>query len=84
VPVAAILALAVVLGLAGRDTAQARAPPDGDRGARPAYVADEVLVRFRPGTSPASASTAHALAGGRTMARLRVVDQLQRVTLPVA
>ncbi len=81
--VAAILACAVVLGLAGRDAAQAQ----GSAGTvtvvpGPAYVPDEVLVRFRPGTSPAGATTAHTLAGARTAARLHVVDQLQRVTLP--
>jgi subtilisin family serine protease len=46
------------------------------------YVQDQVLVRFKPGTSPSSVAAAHAMVSARVVRTFTIVSDLQLVQLP--
>ena len=57
-------------------------PPSAtDGGHGPGYVPDEVLVRFRPGTTGAAMAAAHAAIGASVVKAFSLVDNLQLVKL---
>ncbi len=70
-----VIALSVLVAAAAQDIA---ADPS-----EPRYVTDELLVRFRPGTSPLSIANLHAAIGAQLMRTFGVVRDLQLVRLPL-
>jgi hypothetical protein len=53
-----------------------------DRGGAPKYVPGQVLVRFRPGTSPGSIKGAHSAIGAKVLRRPQLVDRWEQIRLP--
>lgn len=83
--------LALSLGATPRLSAKEAATPVGklplldggaEPGARPKYVPDQILVRFKPGVSRPFEAYAHTAVGAKVLRRFRLVDGLQLVRIP--
>src|SRR5262245_59373739 len=73
-----------LLSVALSGAAPAFADPAPGRAAPAGQVSDELLVRFRPGTSIARRNTLHGATGATVMRHFATVPDLHLVTLPAA
>jgi len=78
----AVFVLLVSCLVAGTPAAGAAGAHGPGPAGPPASVADEILVRFKPGVSGRDIAAAHAWAGGQVVREFRIVDKLQLVRVP--